>query len=301
MTVRRALVIGAGIAGWTAAMWLERYAAPFDWVSRDGSAGGMLDTVYNPIIDYPGLSAESGPAAVAMLKLWSELSPPDRFDVERVRADDGGFEVTSGTENRRYSHVIVATGTRRRLLGIEGEQEGLGDYVLTSTAKRPEVFEGRRVMLIGGGDAAVEGAINAVDAGAEDVVIVSRSGLRAQRQFMNRIRDEERIRHWPNFATPTAFAPHGGGCRVTLDSGESIDVDLAVVRIGVEPIRPRLEPRPRLDEHGFIVTDGRGETDVPGLFAAGDVTSTPLRSIATSAGDGTRAARTVAELLGTWD
>lgn len=301
MSDKRALVIGAGVAGLTAATWLRRYRAPFDWVSADGELGGMLRTVYNPIIDYPGLRADSGHDAVDALREWGAALPaPMPTFIERVRADDGGFVVTGSSGEKRYQLVLVATGTRRKLLGVPGEQQGLEKYVLTSTVKAPERFTGRTVMLIGGGDAAVEGALNAADAGAANVIVVSRSDIRAQRQFMDRFAAHPNIRRWPNFATPVSFSPHGDGCRVTLDSDESIDVGLAVVRIGVEPVRPRIEPRPKLDERGFLVVDGRGETDVPGLFAAGDVTSTPLRSIATSAGDGTRAARTMAELLDVW-
>jgi thioredoxin reductase (NADPH) len=296
-----ALIIGGGVAGWTAAMWLHRYEAPFDWVTERAELGGMLATVHNPIIDYPGLAAETGAEAVAAMREWGrDLPAPDDDQITRIRATDDGFEVVGRAQTRHHRFVLIATGTRRKLLGIPGESEGLDDWVLTSTTRDPEQFAGRRVMLVGGGDAAVEGALNVRDAGADEVIVVSRSPFRAQRHFVDRLRDDPRTRHWPTFATPTAFERRDDGCRVHLDTGESLDVDLVVVRIGIEPVRPKIDPKPKLDDRGFIVVDGRGETDLPGLFAAGDVTSTPLRSIATSVGDGTRAARSIAELLQVW-
>lgn len=296
-----ALIVGGGVAGLTAAMWLTRYGAPYHWVCAANGIGGMLDTVYNPIIDYPGLQTVNGPAAVVELRRWaSDLTPPVTDRVELVRALESGFEVTSATGPATYPVVLLATGTRRRLLNIPGEAEGLGKWVLTSTAAAPERFDGRHVVLIGGGDAAVEGALNALDAGARRVDVVSRSPLRAQKQFVARFHAEPAIHHWPTFTSPTEVQREADGCRVVLESGDTIDADVMVVRIGVEPVRPKLDPRPRLDGAGYLIVDGRGETDVPGLFAAGDITSTPLRSIATSVGDGTRAARTIAEFLGMW-
>lgn len=296
-----ALLIGGGVAGLTAAIWLTRYEAPFTWVSPDGEVGGILRGVYNPIIDYPGCYAENGPAAVESLRRWADhLAPPAADTIERVRAVDSGFEVTGAAATSTYPFVLVATGTRRRLLDVPGEAEGLGQWVLTSTGATPERFRGQRVMLVGGGDAAVEGALNTLDAGAAEVVVVSRSGLHAQRQFIERFESEPRAQLWPSDASPTSFAHDGQVGQVNLDDGSTIEIDIVVVRVGVEPVRPVLDPRPRIDARGFLIVDGRGETDVPGLFAAGDVTSTPLRSIATSVGDATRAARTIAELLGIW-
>ena len=283
-------------------MWLERYAAPFDWVSRDGTLGGILSTVYNPIIDYPGVQTETGATALAaIIDSMRVVSQPRVEHVKRVRAIDGGFAVESDTGTHTYHAVLVATGTRRSLPDIVGVDAGLGSWILTSTAKDPEAFVDRDVIMIGGGDAAVEGALNALDAGASSVTIASRSGLRAQRQFVERLQTEPHATVLPPPASPIGFERAGERCRVLLEGGRAIEGDLVVIRIGVEPVRPRLEPQPRLDERGFIVVDRRGETDVAGLFAAGDVTSTPLRSIATSVGDGTRAARSIAEILGIWD
>lgn len=296
-----ALIVGGGVAGLTAAAWLRRYEAPYRWVTRGGDIGGILSSVHNPIIDYPGVYGRDGEAVAATLREWaSQIPAPEADDVERVRAVDGGFEVEHPGGSRTYPAVLIATGTRRRLLGIPGEAEGLDRCILTSTTRTPERCVGRRVLMVGGGDAAVEGALNLLDAGAAEVTLLTRSRIRAQRHFVAQFDADPRAHYHPTPATPRAFEPHDDGCRVLLDDGEALEFDLVFVRIGVEPVRPKFDPRPRLDEAGFILVDGRAETDVKGLFAAGDVTSTPLRSIATSVGDGTRAARSIAELLGIW-
>lgn len=298
---REALVVGDGVAGITAATWLQRYDASFRWFG--GRWGGILNEVHNPIIDLPGANYPNGLALVDQLRQWATALPaPEQRCVSSIQKVGDAFIVTSDDAEFTFSQVIVCTGTARRKLGVPGEAEALGDWLTMSTARNPEQFAGRRVLVVGGADAGVEGALNALDAGAAHVTLLSRSALRGQRQFIDRMLHEPNVTWWPRRATPTRFEGGRGGeaHRVHLDNGEVIEVDVAVVRIGVVPLLPEISPAPTIDNAGFLVVDDRGQSSVPGLFAAGDVTSTPLRSIATSMGDATRAARTVAESQGIW-
>lgn len=296
-----ALIIGAGLAGISTAAWLARYDAPFEWVDASGDLGGMLATVHNPIVDYPGVDGTDGAAVVDRVSDWlAGLSvSPRKRRVEHVRATADGFVVRFDTGLGDYSAVVLATGTRRRPLGVPGEAEGLGDYVLMSTTRDPSRFVGASVAVVGGADAAVEGCLNLAEAGADRVWLLARSKLKAQRKFIIAA-DEHHAIHQGPVAEIVRLERRDGGCRIYLDDDSTLDVDALFVRIGVEPVMPDLKPLPDLDEAGFLVVDSRCETDIEGLFAVGDVTSTPLRSIATSVGDGARAGRAVAELLGMW-
>ncbi len=294
-----ALVVGGGPAGISAVAWLNRFGGAPRWVSA-GELGGMLRDVHNPIVDYPGIEHGPGTQVAEALADWTSthLETPDLIEVTEVTASGSGFQVDfdDGTSDW-YRTVILATGTRKRRLDVPGEEEGLERCVFQSTSRHAAQFEGQRVAVVGGGDAAVEGANNLADAGADEVLLITRSRLKARSGFVDQMESKPVIRRWPNHVEVAGIIPEDDRCTVELTDGSTIDVAALFVRIGVEPVTPTAFPNPRRDSHDFVVVDRSQRTSVAGLLAAGDVTSTPLRSIATSVGDGGRAARTAARLL----
>lgn len=294
-----ALVVGGGPAGISAAAWIHRFGGEPRWVSADG-VGGMLHDVHNPIVDYPGIAHGPGTEVANALVEWTDrhLDPPELLRVVEITASGSGFQVDfeDGSDDWVRT-VILATGTRKRRLGVPGEDDGNGVCVFQSTSADTDRFAGRRVAVVGGGDAAVEGAINLAIAGAEEVILITRSELKARPGFIDRMQARDTIRRWPNRVEVAEIEPSDDGCAVELTDGSTLDVDALFVRIGVEAVMPPMFPTPRRDSREFIVVDRSQRTSVAGLLAAGDVTSTPLRSIATSVGDGGRAARTAAFLL----
>lgn len=291
-------VIGAGPAGLSAVVWLRKYGVDTAWYDADGRVGGMLWDVHNAIEDYPGMHAANG-AAFADALAHSISEEPAPRAVSRIVKNHEGFSLQLGDATQKMTAVILATGTRKRRLGVPGELEGLGRWVRQSAARDAGGFGGKRVAIVGGGDSAVEGALLLADNGAEEVVLVSRSPLRARACFKSRLEGLPNVRRLPVGREVVAIEPIDSGCRLSLDDGLELEVAALFVRIGVEPVVPELKPDPRRDGAGFVVVDREGRTSVTGLFAAGDVTDGPLRSIASGVAGGAVAARAAAEYLET--
>ena len=190
----------------------------------------------------------------------------------------------------RSDIVILATGTRYRTLGVPGEAEGLGSYVLQSSAQHAAAVAGRPVAVVGGGDAASENALNLARVGCA-VTLLMRSEPRARESFREQVAADPNIEVLPIPTTITSLEPRDDGCRLHLDDDSILDVAALFVRISVDPVLPELSPMPERDREGYLVVDREGRTSLPGLLAAGDVTDLPLRGLATAMGAGARAAK----------
>jgi len=287
-------VIGAGPAGVSAVTWLGGYGVDVTWLDASGRIGGMLWDVHNAIDDYPAFATQDGAAFAQAL---SEAIPaePTALRVREVTSRDGSFVLRDGSAHLEARALILATGTRKRRLGVPGEAKGMGQWVRQSAARDAREFQGSRVAVVGGGDSAVEGSILLAENGAQ-VHLIARSPLGARAAFQRRLAEFSSVEVSVGRRV-LRIEPNGAGCRLTLDDGSTVDAAALFVRIGVEPVLPEIEPQISRDAAGFVVVDDLRQTSVAGVFAAGDVTDGPLRSIATAVADGAVAARSAAEYL----
>ncbi len=300
------LVIGAGPAGVSTAIWLHNFDVPFYWVDADGEVGGTLRRLHNEISNFPGGPFEDGQDLCASLvehlsalslapkrRNIISLRLSDHFD-HPVAVDDQGGEL----EARR---VVLATGTAYRRLGVPGEAEGMGDFVSQSAAGDAPRFTGRSVAVVGGGDAAFENALILADHDCQVTILARNHNFRARPSFVEAAQHHRSIHIPPRSSVVTRIEPTQGGCRLFVDQQghqSIIEVAAVFIRIGVDPRVPGGCQSLRKDERGFVVVDGRGRTSHSEIFAVGDLTSTPLRSAITAAGSGAHAAKACAEDLG---
>jgi thioredoxin reductase (NADPH) len=306
------VIIGAGPAGISAALWLHAFEVPFRWFSTNGHVGGLLDRVNNRIGNYPGGNFPSGAALVEAFKAQldhSDLTPPSDGHVLRLsQRPDNGWRITFVDEPALVADtVILATGTRYRSLGVTGEAEGMGQCVSQSATADGERFTGETVAVVGGGDAGFENALRLADHGCKVWMLLRNADFEARDSFVERVQANPQIEFYPFPTTVTEIRPHthknagaDGGCQLLLDvdgDRQSLDVACLFVRIGVDPVTPQIEPGLEV-RSGFVVVDSRQRTSAAGLFAAGDVTASLLRSVATAVGTGATAAKAVALNLG---
>ena len=302
------LLIGAGAAGLSAAIWLHDLNIPFRWSDSSGKPGGILQRVNNRITNYPGITAGDGRAMIEALAahlrdldLHSSIREERIDKLELPSDDDAPLRATLDGERLPFPAAIVATGTRYRRLGVPGEKEGLGDYISQSSAGDGHHFAGQPVAVVGGGDAGFENALRLAGQGCAVTMLLRSSDHRARPDFVRAAQRHPSIHiaPIPSIIERVEKRPEGG-CRLNLEQrGDSVDLEVAAlfVRIGVEPIAPQGLEELERDERGFLLVDRRCQTSEPRVFAAGDITATPLRSIATAVGDGARAARSVGEFL----
>lgn len=302
----RTLVVGGGIAGFSAVLWLRSYGVPWRWIERDGSLGGTLERVHNPLDNYPGANYPNGAALAAELRRQAAALSlaPEPLELSHLDTDTASARFADGS-SERFAAVVLATGVVARRLDVPGEPLLSDARLLSSSqraARRIQAGQARDVLLVGGGDGAVEGALLAARAGARHVILVHRSTrLTAQRRFLDALASaaphiELRL---ATTVRALALAPDGR-VQVTLERGceqTTVDIDLVVPKLGFVPHVPPHDPALPRDEAGYLRADAHGA--VAGrVWAAGDVASPGFQSVVRAAAQGAHAAHAIAVALG---
>jgi len=293
------LVVGGGPAGAAAAIYSARKGIRTGLIA-DRFGGQMLDTM--AIENFISVKATEGPQMVRGLEEHVREYDVDIMSGQRVAAlheplETGDFwqiELANGASLQARS-VVVATGARWREMNVPGEQEYRGKGVAYCPHCDGPLFKGKRVAVIGGGNSGIEAAIDLAGIVEHVTVLEFDSKLRADDVLQRRAADTENIDIVLNAQTTEV---RGNGERVVgLDyvdrkSGETKALDLAgvFVQIGLVPNSEFLQGVLELSPRGEIGVTARGETSLPGLFAAGDVTESPFKQIIIAMGSGATAA-----------
>jgi thioredoxin reductase (NADPH) len=298
------LIIGAGPAGLSAALWCDELGLDALVLERNAKIGGQLHSIFNEIENYPAARFENGAAfaesfaaqiADRDFDLWTEA------EIESVDIRGKKLALRSGEQLQSIS-IIIATGVRRRALGIPGEKEFAGKGIIESGTRDRELYAGRDVCVIGGGDAAVENALLLAEACPTVTLVHRGKRLRARPEFAERLHTNHCITVFPESKVTRIL----GGERVEaveIQRREGIKpFQLAVagvlIRIGVTPNAELFADQLAFDAEGYIVTNSSHETDSTNVFAIGDV-STPLApTIVGATGAGATAAKVIAARLG---
>ncbi len=292
------LVIGAGPAGLSAAIWARDLGLRCTVIDARPEPGGQLNSIYSPIRNYPGIEQIEGPRLANDMMIQARRAGADLIFGEAVvsiRAPELAVLTASGSVLNTKA-IVAATGVRRRRLGVPGESEYLGRGILDSGAKRAGELGGSRVTIIGGGDAAIENAVLLGRAGAIVTVIHRGAEFSARNEFLNAaerlasvtlLRESNVLRILGDDRVTSVEVAGADGLPV------KIDTNAVLIRIGWEPNSDLLREHVRLDERGYAITDKVGRTDVPGIYAVGDVTCREAPTIVTAAGAGAAAAKAI--------
>jgi len=297
-----ALIVGAGMAGLTAGLWLRGFGLTHLILEEFQLPGGQIHQIHAPIRDYP-LSHERDGAGFASVLIEearrAELSILVGSPVARVSARTR--TVVRDGERFRGRTLLLATGLRRRWLEIPGERELLGRGVSHSANLDRERYAGKPVVVIGGGTAAVEDALLCAEVGSPVTLIHRSTRFRARRDYLARAKKEPRIKILANaearrilgeeHVEEVQYRIRGSGMT------RSVKANAVFVRIGWDPRTELVRGQVGLDRGGYVRVKPGGATSVPGVFAAGDVCSPLWPSIANAAGQGAAAAREIASFL----
>ncbi len=292
------VIIGAGAAGVAAGIYSARYMLKTIVVSEN-EGGTLLEAA--EIENYPGFPLILGPDLAR--KFIDHLR---KYDVpilrsrvtDIIRKEDGLFLIkgTRGLELKAKT-VILALGTVRRKLGVPGEEEFAGRGVSYCTVCDIPLFKGKVVAIVGGGDSALQGVLLASRHASKVYLIHRRDRFRAQPIYVEQAKKLDNV----EFVLKETVVEIGGSNKVEwvrLRSGRILKVDGIFIEIGEEPPREFLEKIGlELDEKGFIKVREDMSTNIPGIFAAGDVTNIPLKQIVTAVYTGARAATSAYEYI----
>ena len=292
-------IIGGGPAGMSAAFWCADLGLDTVLIERSTELGGQLASIFNPITNYLGVNATNGEELRALFLNSIRDSKFDRMtgtDVTEIDPTAMSVRLANGSEIASKA-VVLATGVRRRHLGVSGEIEFRGKGILESGARDRQSMKGKRVLIVGGGDAALENALLLSEFASEVLVAFRRSEPTARSAFVEDARGRNNVRLLNN----TILTEISGNSKV--ESAElkgvrdgrtsSEGVDAVLIRIGVEPNSELVAGTAELDEQGYVVVNGSGETNLSGVFAAGDVAHPTSPTINTAAGTGVTAAKTI--------
>jgi len=297
--VENVIIVGGGPAGYTAALYTAR--ANLEPLVFEGFQwGGQLQNTTD-VENYPGYpEGIMGPEMMIQFRAQAERFGT-RFvadDVDRVELTDGGLQkVYLGDEEHVAKTVILAMGAEPRRLGIPGEIELSGCGVSTCGVCDGAFFKDQRVLVIGGGDSAMEDAIFISKYASELTLVNRRDEFRASKIMQERARERDNI----GFKTPFVAEEFVGGdggrlAHVRLrnvESGETEDVEVegAFVAIGHIPKSEIVTGQVDTDENGYILTEGGStKTNLAGVFAVGDVVDHTYRQAVTAAGSGCKGA-----------
>ena len=294
-------ILGGGPAGMTAAVYAARKGINTILLSKD-VGGQVLWTM--GVENYMGYQFVEGAELMAKFEEQVKQFPIDlraSEGVNNVLAKDDAFEVqseTGGTYETRC--VIVATGKRPRMLGVPGEEELRGRGVTYCSICDGPVFTGDRVAVIGGGNSALESTFDMLKI-AEHVDLVSITPLTGDKVLIDKIKENSKL---TQYLEHEVVSINGDGLveSVTIrdlktHEQREIEVRGIFVEIGLVPNSEIVKDLVNLNRMGEIEVDCYNETNIRGLFAAGDVTNVPEKQIVISAGEGAKAALRVHRYL----
>ncbi|MCC6748422.1 MAG: FAD-dependent oxidoreductase [Deltaproteobacteria bacterium] len=298
-------IVGGGAAALSAALWCWRLGHRAVLVESEERLGGQLHLAHRPMPDLLGLPPLTGPAFARRLLGQFELHHGVwlRARVERVEPAAGSYllraAAAEGPLTLRARTVIVATGVRRRTLGVPGEAELTGRGLLATAAKGTRELAGRRVVVVGGGDAACENALLLAEAGARVTLVHRGAELSARGQFRRPVLQHPELER-RLATTVVGFEGRERLERVLLHGAsgpEALPADAALLRIGWRPNNEAL-PTAWLDERGYLRTDADGRVlEATGAYGAGDILGPDCSSVANAMGRGASAAQAAASYL----
>jgi thioredoxin reductase (NADPH) len=296
--VRDVIIIGGGPAGYTAALYTARanlrplVLEGFNW-------GGQL-MITSDVENYPGYpDGILGPAMMADFRRQAERFGAEFVtdDVTRVDFSERPFRVYVGEQEHRAETVIVATGASARQLGIPSEQTLQGRGVSYCATCDGAFFRDKDVVVVGGGDSAMEEATFLSRFASKVIVVHRRDEFRASPIMVDRARADEKIEFVLNAVVEEVLGGEANqvtGVRVrdtVTDETTDIPADGIFVAIGHDPTTALFLDWLDHDEQGYLVAEpGSTRTNIPGVFAAGDVQDHTYRQAVTAAGSGTMAA-----------
>jgi thioredoxin reductase (NADPH) len=290
------IVIGGGPAGYTAALYAAR-ANLNPLVIEGFSWGGQL-MVTSDVENYPGYpDGIMGPEMMAEFRRQAERFGTEFVtdDVTRVDFSERPFRVWVEDQEYRARSVIVATGATARWLGIDSEDRLKGRGVSACATCDGAFFRDKHIFVVGGGDSAFEEALFLTRFGYKVTLVHRRDEFRASQIMVDRARTNEKIAFKTPFVVEEVLGEDAiSGLKLrNTETGESEEVDAGAlfVAIGHDPNTKLFVGQLDHDENGYLVAKpGTTETNIPGVFAAGDVQDHVYRQAVTAAGSGCMAA-----------
>ncbi|MDP4084059.1 MAG: thioredoxin-disulfide reductase [Bacillota bacterium] len=296
------IIAGAGPAGMTAAVYTSRANLSTLMIERGIPGGQMANT--EEVENYPGYESILGPdLSTKMFEHAKKFGAEYAYGDIKEIIDHGEYKVVvAGSKQYKAYSVIITTGAEYKKIGVPGEKELGGRGVSYCAVCDGAFFKGKELVVIGGGDSAVEEGVYLTRFASKVTIIHRRSELRAQRILQDRAFANEKIDFIWNHTIKEIHEQNGKVGSVTLISTEDgsekeFKTDGVFIYIGMVPLSKPFASLGITNENGYIETNDQMETKVPGVYAAGDIREKTLRQIVTATGDGSIAAQSAQQYV----
>ncbi|GLY09348.1 thioredoxin-disulfide reductase [Bacillus badius] len=290
------IIIGAGPAGMTAAVYTSRANLSTLMIERGVPGGQMANT--EEVENYPGYDHILGPElSTKMFDHAKKFGAEYAYgDIKEIIDGKEYKTIKAGAKDFKGRSVIITTGAEWKKLGVPGEKELTGRGVSYCAVCDGAFFKERDLVVVGGGDSAVEEGSYLTRFAKNVTIVHRRDELRAQKILQDRAFKNEKIDFIWNHTVKEINEKDGKVGSVTLVSTENgeereFPADGVFIYVGMLPLSKPFLNLGITNEAGYIVTNEKMETKIPGIFAAGDVREKTLRQIVTATGDGSIAAQ----------
>ncbi|NLW18370.1 MAG: thioredoxin-disulfide reductase [Candidatus Cloacimonetes bacterium] len=289
------MIIGGGPAGLSAAIYAARGGLKTGLFEK-GIIGGQI-TVTNDVENYPGFPEPlSGFELTERMRQQAEIYKAKFIDEEVTAIGmEGLCKIIETSENTyRTKSLIICTGAHPRLLNVPGEERFTGRGVSYCATCDGALYRDKVVAVVGGGDSAVEEALFLTRFAKKVYIIHRRDELRAQKIIQERALKNPKVEMvWDTVVQKIHGTEQLENLELYNRRTEKVSflpVDGVFIYVGILPNNELLESRLELDSSGFVLTNENMHTNVPGIYAAGDIRHTPLRQVVTATSDGAIAA-----------
>lgn len=296
------VILGSGPAGITAGIYAMRARLDTLLLEKGYVTGGQMLNTFE-VDNYPGMPQVTGSEmSAAFERHMRQLGLPIRQgEATKIIPDGKGFCIETEEDTYHASAVIIATGTRHRLLNVPGEKELSGMGVSYCATCDGAFYKGKTVAVVGGGDAAVEDGIFLARICKKVYLIHRRDELRAAKILQERLLGLENVEVlWNHEVKEIAGDEHVTDVEVydnQKNSRSRLAVDGIFIAVGVQPNSQALEQIAATDRAGYFIAGEDCKTSTPGIFAVGDIRTKTLRQIVTAAADGANAVTSVLEYV----
>jgi len=290
------IIIGAGPAGMTAAVYTSRANLSTLMLERGVPGGQMANT--EDVENYPGFDSILGPElSTKMFDHAKKFGAEYAYgDVKEIIDGKEYKTIVAGSKQFKARAIIISAGAEYKKIGVPGEQELGGRGVSYCAVCDGAFFKGKELVVVGGGDSAVEEGVYLTRFASKVTIVHRRDELRAQKILQDRAFANEKIDFVWNHTVKEIHEKDGKVGSLTLVStkdGEEMEfkADGVFIYIGMVPLTKPFEGLGITNSNGYIETNSNMETKVAGIFAAGDIREKTLRQIVTATGDGSIAAQ----------